>query len=255
MTMTTTDVTTIAPLTHPEAMRLQAHELERTLALLKSLDDPSWAAATDCPAWDIRAMYQHVLGACEAGASIRENIRQLRRARTYRSQHGGPLEAALSAVQVSERAGLSPAQITRRLEAIAPKTVRGRTRTPALIRRHASLAVDGPVHERWKLGYLIDTIYLRDLWMHRIDAARAAARPPELTPGHDGRIVADITAEWARRHGQPFLLDLTGPAGGSYARDPGNPAAERHNLDAVEFCRILAGRAPATGLFTTIVPF
>jgi uncharacterized protein (TIGR03083 family) len=255
MTLTTTDVTTIEPLTHREAMRLQADELDRTLRLLRSLDERSWAAATDCPAWDIRAMYQHVLGACEAGASLRENIGQLRRARAYRGQHGGPLEAALSAVQVSQRAGLSPAQITRRLEAVAPKTVRGRARTPAPVRRHASLSIDGPVHERWKLGYLIDTIYLRDLWMHRIDAARAAAQPPELSADHDGRIVADITAEWARRHGQPFLLDLTGPAGGSYARDPGNPAAGRLCLDAVEFCRTLAGRAPATGLLTTVVPF
>ena len=39
----------------------------------------AWKAPTDCPAWDIRAMYQHVLGACEAGASIRENVHQLRR--------------------------------------------------------------------------------------------------------------------------------------------------------------------------------
>ena len=253
--MTMTDVTTITPLAHQEAMRLQAGELERTLTLLRSLDPASWASATDCPAWDIRAMYQHVLGACEAGASLRENIRQLRRARAYRAKHGGPLEAALSAVQVSDRAGLSPAQVTRRLEAVAPKTVRGRARTPAFIRRHASLTVDGPVCEKWKLGYLIDTIYLRDLWMHPIDAARAAGQPPELSADHDGRIVADITAEWARRHGQPFLLDLTGPAGGSYAREPGNPAAGRLSLDAVEFCRTLAGRAPATGLLTTIVPF
>ena len=181
MTTTTTDVTTITPLAHQEAMRLQAQELERTLTLLRSLDQASWAAATDCPAWDIRAMYQHVLGACEAGASIPENIGQLRRARAYRRQHGGPLEAALSAVQVSDRAGLSPAQVTRRLEAVAPKTVRGRARTPALLRRHARLTVDGPVCEKWTPGYLIDTIYLRDLWMHRIDAARAAGQPPELT--------------------------------------------------------------------------
>ncbi len=97
MTRTTTEITTVEPLGHQEAMRLQAHELERALTLLRSLDEASWAAATDCPAWDIRAMYQHVLGACEAGASIGENIRQLRRARSYRRQHGGPLEAALSA--------------------------------------------------------------------------------------------------------------------------------------------------------------
>jgi hypothetical protein len=46
--MTTIDVTTIEPLTHPEAMRLQADELDRTLALLRSLDNTAWAAQTDC---------------------------------------------------------------------------------------------------------------------------------------------------------------------------------------------------------------
>ena len=255
MTTTAIDVTTIEPLTHDEAMRRQAQELDRTLTLLRSLDDVAWTAATDCPGWDIRTMYQHVLGACEAGASIRENVRQLRQALAHRKQHGGPLEAALSAVQVRERAQLSPAQIIGRLSAIAPKTVRGRTRTPALIRSHAKLAVDGPVHETWKLGYLIDTIYLRDLWMHRADAARALSRPLELTPDHDGRIVADVAAEWARRHGKPFVLDLTGPAGGTYARNPDLPQAEHISLDAVDFCRALAGRGQRTGLLTTIVPF
>jgi uncharacterized protein (TIGR03083 family) len=255
MTITATDVTTIEPLTHGEAMRRQAQELDRTLALLRTLDDAAWAARTACPAWDIRAMYQHVLGACEAGAAIRENVRQLRRARARRKQHGGPLEAALSAVQVSDRADLSPEQIIQRLAATAPRTLRGRARTPALVRHHAKLAVDGPVHETWTLGYLIDTIYLRDLWMHRTDAARALDQQPELTASHDGRIVADVVAEWARRHGQPFTLDLAGPAGGSYARHPGHPGAEHLALDAVEFCRTLAGRGHPVGLLTTIVPF
>src|ERR1035437_10940424 len=76
--MTTIEISTIEPLTHHVAMRLQAEELELTLASLRSLDDAEWSAATDCPDWDIRAMYQHVLGACEAGASLRENIHQLR---------------------------------------------------------------------------------------------------------------------------------------------------------------------------------
>jgi hypothetical protein len=152
------------------------------------------------------------------------------------------------------RAG-RPGQIFGRLTAIAPKTVRGRARTPALVRNHAKLAVDGPVHETWKLGYLIDTIYLRDLWTHRADAARALNRPLELTPDHDGRIVADVVAEWARRHCKPFVLDLTGPADGTYAHDPDLPEAEPISLDAVDFCRTLAGRGHPAGLLTTIVPF
>jgi uncharacterized protein (TIGR03083 family) len=253
--MTTIEISTIEPLTHHVAMRLQAEELELTLASLRSLDDAAWSAATDCPDWDIRAMYQHVLGACESGAYLRENIHQLRRARSHRKQWGGPLEAALSAVQVRERIDLSPVQIVERLTDIAPKAVRGRKRTPALVRNHARLAVDGPVFETWKLGYLIDTIYLRDLWMHRVDMSRALNRPLELSAGHDGRIVADVVAEWARRHAKCFVLELSGPAGGTYAHDPGLPAATHISLDAVEFCRTLAGRAPATGLLTTVVPF
>jgi uncharacterized protein (TIGR03083 family) len=253
--MTTIEVSSIEPLTHHEAMRLQAEELALTLTSLRSLDDAAWSTATDCTAWDIRAMYQHVLGACEAGASLRENIHQLRRARSYRKHQGGPLEAALSAVQVRERIDLRPNQIVERLEDIAPKTVRGRRRVPALVREHASLAVDGPVHETWKLGYLIDTIYLRDLWMHRVDMSRALDRPLDLSADHDGRIVADVVAEWARRHGQAFVLELSGPAGNTYAHDPDVEGVDHLSLDAVEFCRTLSGRGNATGLLATVVPF
>ena len=158
-------------------------------------------------------------------------------------------------MQVRDRAHLSGAQIIERLATIAPKTVRGRTRTPSLVRTHAKLAVDGPVSETWRLGYLIDTIYFRDLWMHRIDLAHALGQPVELRADHDGRIVADIVAEWSRRHGKPFVLELTGLAGGSYAHEPHLTDVETLTLDAVEFCRALSGRAHATGLLTTVVPF
>ena len=255
--MTTIKISTFEPLTHREAMRLQANEMALTLASLRSLDDAAWSAATDCPDWDLRAMYQHVLGACEAGASLHENIHQLRKARAHRKQLGGPLEAALSAVQVRERMNLSPDQIVEQFADIAAKTVRGRQRTPAFVRKHAKLTVDGPVYETWKLGYLIDTIYLRDLWMHRVDMSRAINRPLSLSAEHDGRIVADVVAEWARRHGMRFVLELSGDAGGTFANDPDLPGAEHLSLDAVEFCRTLSGRAPATatGLLAAVVPF
>ena len=51
-----------------------------------------------------------------------------------------------------------------------------------------SLAIDGPVVERWTLGYLVDVIYLRDMWMHRVDTSRAVGRPLVLTAEHDGVI-------------------------------------------------------------------
>jgi hypothetical protein len=60
-----------------------------------------------------------------------------------------------------------------RLGAIALKTVRGRERAPALVRNRAKLAVDRPVYETSKLGYLIDTIYLRAYGCTAFDVARA----------------------------------------------------------------------------------
>jgi len=95
-------------------------------------------------------------------------------------------------------------------------------------------------------------MFTRDVWMHRVDLCRATGQPMVLTPDHDGRIVADVVADWARRHGQPFTLRLDGPAGGSFAAGGGGPDMR---LDAVEFCRILSGRGTGDGLLATFVPF
>ncbi len=251
MTTTTTDVSSIPAIDHREAMALQTTELERAVSLLRGLDADQWAAPTNCPDWNVRRMWLHVLGACEAGASVRENIHQMRAARSRRKTRGVPLEAGLSAVQVAERDHLSPAQLLDRLQAVAPETVAGRSRTPSLM-RSVKVAVDAPVVEKWSLGYLIDVIYLRDMWMHRIDTVRATGGDPVLSGDHDGRIVADVVAEWAQRHGEPFTLELTGAAGGSFVAGTGGPS---FTMNAVDFCSVLAGRGEATGLLTTIVPF
>ena len=110
----------------------------------------------------------------------------------------------------------------------------------------------GGEQETWRMGYLLDVILTRDPWMHRVDTAHATGRQMELTSEHDGRIVADVVAEWARRHGTPFTLTLTGPAGGEYVSADGG---ELIAMDAVEFCRVLSGRAQGTGLLSQEVPF
>lgn len=255
--MTTTTDRTSGGLTHAEAMDLQRAELDRTIALLESLTPTDWVARTDCPDWDVHHMYLHVLGACEAAVSTKELLHQMRAARQHRRANGGPLEAGLSATQVADRADLSPQQLLERLRTVAPRTVARRSSMPSLIRRGVRMKVDGPVVERWSLGYLVDTIYLRDLWLHRVDASLATGREPALDAVHDGRIVADVVAEWGRRHGQPFSLRLDGPAGGEFVSEPGaaTAAPEPLHLDAVQFCRIVGGRAEGPGLLATVVPF
>lgn len=107
-------------------------------------------------------------------------------------------------------------------------------------------------HIGWQpLRYLFDMGFTRDVWMHRMDIARAAGLDPELTAEHDGRIVADILAEWSRRHGEPYSLTLDGPAGAAFvAGEGGSP----QSVDAVEFARILSGRADGPGVLRHKLP-
>jgi uncharacterized protein (TIGR03083 family) len=249
MNTTATRVRDIEPLSRSDAMKLAADELDRFLDVLRSLAPADWQRPTECEPWDVRAMATHVLGATESHSSIRETIHQ---ARAYRKANSGPMIDAMTALQIRDRADLSPDDIVARFERAAPRSVRSRRRMPAPLRR-MRMKVDPPfASERWRLGYLMDVIYNRDCWTHRVDISRAIGRDPVLTQEHDGRIVADVVSEWARRHGRPFTLTLAGPAGGSYVAGDGG---EHMELDAVEFCRILSGRAQGTGLLTTEVPF
>jgi uncharacterized protein (TIGR03083 family) len=224
-------------------------EFARWLEVLRALTPEDWAAATECEPWDVRTMACHVLGATESHSSLREMAHQMR---AYRKAKSEPMIDAMTALQIRDRAGLSPAEIVAAFERAAPRSVRARRRMPALVRR-MPMKVDPPFNnDGWRLGYLMDVIYNRDAWMHRVDISRAIGGEMVLTPDHDGRLVADAVAEWSRRHGQPFALTLTGPAGGAYAS---GQSGETLDLDAVEFCRILSGRAQGAGLLSTEVPF
>jgi uncharacterized protein (TIGR03083 family) len=249
MNATATRVEGILAMTRSEAMTFATDEFGRWLDLLRGLTPEDWAAATECKPWDVQAMACHVLGATESHGSIREMAHQMR---AYRKAKSGPMIDAMTELQIEDRADLSPADIVARFERAAPRSVRARRRMPGLLRR-MPMKVDPPFDDDgWRLGYLMDVIYNRDAWMHRVDASRAVGREMVLTPEHDGRLVADVVAEWGRRHGQPFTLTLTGPAGGAYVSGQGGETLE---LDAVEFCRILSGRAQGSGLLSTEVPF
>lgn len=163
----------------------------------------------------------------------------------------GPFVDGLTVVQIRDRAELTTKQLLEQMERAAIRSARRRGRLPAPLRKATIEGNVGPVPETWRLGYLVDVILTRDIWMHRVDVCRATGREMVLTAEHDGRIVADIAAEWARRHGKPCTLTLEGPAGGVYTSGTG----EQITVDAVEFCRILSGRGTGTGLLVQEVPF
>jgi uncharacterized protein (TIGR03083 family) len=107
MTMTAPSRPRAAALRRDVAMRLAATEYQRFAEMLRALRPGDWAKPTECPGWDVRAMAAHALGMVEMAASIRENRRQNKLARA----RGGQFIDALTALQVEERAGITPTQI------------------------------------------------------------------------------------------------------------------------------------------------
>jgi uncharacterized protein (TIGR03083 family) len=215
------------------------------LELLEDLDDADWRAPTECPGWDVAAMVGHLIGAARACASMREQLRQQARGWRHAADFGGNALDAANELQVRDHAGLSPRQRIETLREIAPAAVRGRMRLPRPMRRvGVPLAPGGStatgMPARLTLGHLMDVIYTRDVWLHTIDIVRATGRSHVPRRGVDGRIVEDVVAEWGRRHGEPFVLVLSGPVAGRFRQGEGGGHL---HLDAVELCRVLSGRA------------
>jgi uncharacterized protein (TIGR03083 family) len=241
-------------LDHSTAMRLARHEYHLMAETLASLTDDDWALPTECSAWDVRQMGCHMVGMASMATSPCEQRRQQNLVRAEVAARGTDPLDALTGLQVSERADWSPAEVVAGARNVGPKAARARRLTPGFVRRRRFPA---PQHlngrdEFWSVGFLTEVILTRDPWMHRMDIAHATRREPVLTAEHDGRIVADVVAEWARRHDAAYRLTLTGAAGGSWSA---GERGEEISMDAVEFCRVLSGRGDGSGLLTVEVPF
>jgi uncharacterized protein (TIGR03083 family) len=233
-----------------QTAELAATENSRFVALVESLEPAHWTLPTDCPGWDVRAMVTHVVGAMDSQVSKREFVHQLRagsRAAGDRAQVDG-----INDVQIRERATMGPGDLTVRPADVAPRAATARVRRSRVMRRVSFPQEVGGRAERWTLGFLNNVIYTRDTWMHRVDISRVIGRQVEVTAEHDGVLVRDVVQDWAGRHGQPYSLTLTGPAGGVFGSGGDGPPLE---LDAVEFCRVVSGRGTGPGLLAQPVPF
>jgi uncharacterized protein (TIGR03083 family) len=245
-----TEVADVARIARPEARVIAEEEFRRFAALCSSFTAEQWVMPTDCTGWTVRDVALHVLGAADAQASVKEFLRQFARGlpvnRQIDSHHWVD---GINELQIRERRGLTDDELVARLTAVGPKAVAGRWSTPAPL-RHVPIPFGPPVG--WVgLWYLLDVGFTRDVWAHRIDLCVATDRPMQLTAEHDGRLVADLVAEWAGIHGEPFEVVLDGPAGGSFTQGIGGPHVE---LDAVDFVRTVSGRLPGTGVLVHPLP-
>ncbi len=217
---------------------------------LAALDDDDWARKTDCTLWTVRDMAGHVLGMTRTFTALPQFVGHM--AAGSRAAGERPMIDGLTEVQVKRNASLSPRDVIEQLRELAPKNARWRAKRKLMRKIPLKQEMSDGTTETWRLAYLVDTILTRDTWMHRVDLAEATGHPMELTADHDGKLIADVVDEWARRHGKPYHLTLTGPAGGTFSSGSGG---EEITIDAVQFCRILSGRAHGDGLLSQEVPF
>ena len=245
------DVTTIARIKHREAMQIAAVENRKFGEQLRSFSIDDWAKPTDCARWNVRSLAAHVVGSAAGQASPREFVRQVRTGRPLVAEIGAKYWwDGMNEVQVRERSPRTTAELITEWDTGSAKALRARTKMPRPIARLPLLKLPAPVG-RQPLSYLFDIGFTRDVWMHRIDLAHATAKPFNACAEHDGRILADIIAEWAATHGEAFTLELDGPAGGRYTARSGG---EHVHMDAIDFVTILAERGQGDGILRHPLP-
>lgn len=239
----------ITPIGRTESFALAQVAIQRELDLLRSLTAAEWSLPTACPAWDVRQVVVHQAAMASAFLSPVDGIRQMRAGkRLEKAEQLPPLDAFMQGGQ-RPRDGWSAAEALERFAALSPAFARRRLRFPQPLRSVVRVPTnDGSI----PLGYLFDRVINRDLLMHRIDISDATGRPLVVTPEHEGRLIADVVADWAVAHGQPFDLTLTGPAGGHWVQ---GSDGEVITMDAVDFARVLSGRGKGAGLLATPVLF
>jgi uncharacterized protein (TIGR03083 family) len=252
------NVEDITPITRAtDAREVARRAYEQLIALLDDLEPDDWSTTTECAPWTVADMVGHLIGATKANSSIRELLRQQVWAMRHKGEFDGNDLDAMNELQIREHRDLTPDARIVALRSQAPKAVEGRMRFPGPLRMigvplaQGGSTADG-MPKSLRMGHLMDVIYTRDAWLHRVDIARATGRDAAANSEADSRVVEDLVAEWAPRHGKPFTLTLVGPAGGAFRQGTGGPDLE---LDAVEFCRTLSGRVAGEGLLATRVLF
>ena len=225
--------------TADEAYALLQVQLERLLALLETLNAADWNQPTACTLWNVRDMLAHQVGGYASGTGYAEMIRQYTRI----PAPGQLPEDAINAYQLRQRAGRSPAQLIADLRAAGPLASRNWAYGFHLAKL---LAIPHPIAGILTVRHLMLVIHSRDTWMHRLDICRATGRAFEQTAQQEGRIVALVMLDLAKRlrprlGGQAVRFELAGVAGGAWQVGAGQPAAAIH-MDALDFSIYVSGR-------------
>lgn len=238
---TFTNAAHIAPIARAEVDTLALEEWKRLLDFADRFDADDWDKPTMCTAWTVRDMLAHQAGAYAAYASFAEFRRQYL---NLPSKNRLP-EDVINEIQIADRKHKTNTELLAEIREKGPRTIHNRHRVPFFVR---AISLPRPDGTTLSLAHMLDVIYARDTWMHRIDLARATGRAMKLTREHDGRMVElvmrDVNHLLAPKLGSDALdVELTGTAGGAWRIGKATDARATIRMDAVEFNIYASGRS------------
>lgn len=230
------------------ARDLAAAEYDALLAMVAGFTASDWDRPTDCTEWRVREMVAHVAGAAEEACRLPVMLRHLGVALNGVRRRDAAMVDLLCQAQIADRARLSDAELAADLRRWAAGAPEGRRAQPSLLRRTPMPAFAG-LRRGATMGHLLDVIYLRDLWLHRVDLHRATGveMPVSIAEAEVVvQVVRDLDLEWT---GPAFTLELTGRTPGRWRVGEGEPVAGVRE-DAVALMRLLSGRSDECELVT-----
>ena len=232
----------IASINAEEASQISAFELDQVLNLLELLEEDDWAQPTDCTEWNIRDMTAHLAGACAGYANWKDFRRQaIFNAHIFRTI---VTIDGINKRQLEDRVDKSPHELVDELHEVGPIAVRTRKNLPGILRILHIPAQ--PMPGFMSIRYLVDVIYPRDQWMHRMDICRATGKTLIITLGHDDRLLDQVMRDVAKtlRGKLAIQVNITGALRASYRFGSGEPIAEL-DIDFLTFNRRASMRITA----------
>lgn len=230
----------------PQTDRATAREVATVeyaalVGMVDALSDADWARPTECTECRVREIVAHVAGAaeeaCRPWVMARHQVTALVGLRRGR----GELVDLLCEAQIHDRVAMSDTALAADVRRWAAGAAEGRRRIPGPLRRTTLPAFAG-LRSGARLDYLLDVIYPRDVWLHRVDLHRATGvemPATEAEPEVVAQVVRDLDLEWS---GPAFTLELTGRGGSRWVVGTGSPEAVVTE-EAVALMRLLSGRS------------